>query len=142
MVTQAAECRKFYRRADEQHGLPLRSAKDDLVRRSNAIDVGWDIRDDEVTCVNHAQVHMQRWPKVVSAAGPGICTFLRWIKAPLSPDLGGCFIFSSILLHALYLRLEPGVEYRDAELLKKFADAIAPAKLFLNLSRRDEIHRS
>src|SRR6476620_2403780 len=141
MATQSVECWKFYRWTYEQHGLSLRSAKDDLVRRPNAINVGWDIRDDEVTRINHAQIHVQRRPEMVSAAGPGTCTLLRWVETPLRSNLGGCFILSSILLHALYLRLEPGIEHRDSERLKKFADTVAPAELFLNLSRCDEIHR-
>src|SRR6478672_366432 len=127
MISQAIECRKFYRRTDEQHRLPLRSAKDDLVRRPNAINVGRDIRDDEVTRINH----VQRRPEMVSTDGPSVCTLLRWVETPLSSNLGGCFILSPILLHALYLRLEPGVEHRDSELLKKFADAIAAAEFFL-----------
>src|SRR5512136_774603 len=134
MVLQAGERWKFYWWADEQHGLPLRSTKDDLVRRPNAIDVGWDIRDDEVACINHAQVHVQRGPEMVNAASPGIRTLLRGVKTPLGPNLGGCFILSSILLHALYLRLEPRIEHRDSELLKKFADAVAPAEPLLSLS--------
>src|SRR5262245_29463475 len=142
MVTQAVECRKFHRWTDEQHRLPLRSAKNDLVRRPHAIDVGWDVRDDEVACVNHAEIHVQRGPEMVSAAGSGIRALLRRVKTPLGSNLGGCFILSSILLNALYLRLEPGIEHGDSELLKKFADAVAPAKLFLDLSRRDKIHRS
>src|SRR5262252_7924503 len=142
MVPQSSKRWKLYWWTNEQHGLPLQSTLDDLVRRPNAVDVGWDIRDDEVARINHAEVHVQRGPEMVSAVGPGIRTLLRGVKTPLVSNLGGCFILSSILLHALYLRLEPGIEYRDSKLLKKFADAIAPAKLFLNLSRRDEIHRS
>src|SRR5262245_39472916 len=134
MAAQAVERRKFYRRTDEQHGLPFRSAKDDLVRRPNAIDVGWDVRDDEVACINHAEVHVQRGPEMVSADSSGIRTLLRGVETPLSPDLGGCFILSSILLHALYLWLEPGIEHRDTELLKKFADTVAPAEFLLSLS--------
>src|SRR4249920_883222 len=114
MVTQAVECRKFYRRTDEQNGLPLRPAKDDLVRRANTINVGWDIRDDEVTRINHAQIHVQRRPEMVSTGGPSACTLLRWVETPLGSNLCGCFILSSILLHALYLRLEPRIKHRDS----------------------------
>src|SRR5262245_59147401 len=142
IIFQTRERWKFYWRTDEQHGLPLHSAKDDLVRRPNAVDVGRDVRDDEVACIDHAEVHVQRGPEMVSAAGPGIRTLLRGVKTPLGSNLGGRCILSSILLDALYLRLEPGIKHRDSQLLKEFADAIAPAELFLNLSRRDEIHRS
>src|SRR4029078_10879901 len=105
---------------DEQHRLPLRSAKDNLVRRPNAINVGRDIRDDEITCINHAQIHVQRRPEMVSTRGPSVCPLLRWVETPLSSNLGGCFILSPILLHALYLRLEPGVENPDSQLLTEF----------------------
>ena len=77
---------------------------------------------------------------MVSAAGPRLRTALRDLKIPLGPNLGCCFVLSSVLLHALYLWLEPRIEHRHSKLLKKFADAVAPTKLLLSLSRRDEIH--
>src|SRR5262252_10564771 len=83
---------------------------------------------------------MQRGPEMLSTAGPRLRTLLRGVKTPLSPNLGCCFILSSILLYALYLWLEPRIEHRHPKLLKEFADAVAPAKLLLSLSRRDEIH--
>src|SRR4029450_6517728 len=137
MRPQPGERWKLYWWTDEQHGLLLRSTKDDLVRRPYAVDVGWHVGDDEVAWINHAEGQMQSGIELISAAGPGFRTLLRGVKTPLGPNLGGCFVLSSILLDAIYLRLEPRIEHRDSELLKKFADAIAPTKLLLGLSRRD-----
>src|ERR1700751_126906 len=77
---------------------------------------------------------------MISAAGPRLRTLLRGVETPLGPNPGCCFILSPILLHALYFRLEPRIEHRHPKLLKKFADAVAPAKLLFSLPRRDEIH--
>src|SRR4249919_531245 len=79
---------------------------------------------------------------MIGAAGPGIRTLFRGVKTPLSPNLGCCFILSSVLHHTLDLRLEPRIEHRDSELLKKFADTVAPAEPLLSFSRRNEIHRT
>src|SRR6516225_11448096 len=101
MVPQSSKRWKLYWWTNEQHGLPLQSTQDDLVRRPHAVDVGWNVRDDEVARINHAQVHVQRGPEMVSTAGPRLRTLLQGIKTPLGSNPGGRFVLSSILLYTL-----------------------------------------
>src|SRR5262249_51333553 len=134
MLSQARERRKRDWRADEQHRFALQSTKNDLVWRPDALDVGRNVCDVEVARINPTYIHVKRGPEMVSAAGPCFGAVLRRIKTPLGTDPSGRLILSSILFYAVYLRLEPRIEYGNPELLKKLADTVAPAKLLLSLS--------
>src|SRR5262245_39429155 len=54
MLPQASKRRKLDRRTNEEHRLALQSTKDDLVWRSDAVDVRRNVCDDKITRIDHA----------------------------------------------------------------------------------------
>src|ERR1043166_3899700 len=60
VLAQLAQGREHNRRADEEHRLVLQGGHDDLVRRANAVNIRWAIRDSKITRVHHAQINVER----------------------------------------------------------------------------------
>src|ERR1019366_4770593 len=86
---------------------------------------------------------MEGFPKCFGAPGAGRGPFFSARKSPTFFDAVTAFdIFATVFVEAADVRLEPGIEDRDAVFLQKLADAIAPALLLFVRTRRHKIHWS
>src|SRR5215469_8795058 len=76
MSAQFVQCRKDNWRADEEHRLMLQGSHDDLVRGADAINVSRAIGDGKIAGIDHAQVNVQRLPKLLCAPRTGLSALL------------------------------------------------------------------
>src|SRR5436309_1888885 len=142
MIAKLRERGKNNGRADEEHRLVLQRGHDDFMRRPDAIDVRWTIRDAEIARIHHAQVDVEGLPELPGAPGSRLRPRLPAGVGPLLPNAFTAFnVLATVFVKSSDIRLEPRIEHGDGETLEDLAYAIAPAELLFHGARGHTVPR-
>src|SRR2546423_3066661 len=89
----------------------LEGGHDDLMWSADAVNIGGAERNREIAGINHAQIDMQRLPKLFPAPSARLGAFpAALIGPPLADALAAFDIFTAVLVQPPHLRLEPWIE--------------------------------
>src|SRR6516162_7799000 len=97
MLAQFAKLAKADVWTHEEHRLTLLAGHDDLVRRSDAVDICRTVTDDEIASVHHAKVNVKSRPKTVRDFCPVPRSGLTFFIGPAAPNIGRSFSFFTVL---------------------------------------------
>src|SRR5712671_1895595 len=109
------QCWEHNWRADEQDRLVLQCRHDDLMRRTDRVNVRWTIRDSKVAGVHHAQIDVERLPELFGAPRALLgSAYAAGISPAVLDFVAALDVLASVLVQPANVRLEPRIEHSDA----------------------------
>src|SRR5215471_3891093 len=97
MLAQFTEFAEADVRTHEEYRLAFLSCQDDLVRCTDAVNIGRTEADDEITGVDHAQVNVKCGPETVCDLRPLSRALFTSLVGPDAPNIRRAFSLFAVL---------------------------------------------